>query len=214
MKKDQTYALYTLTQEQLSQTLMPLGELESKEETRRIARETGISVANKPDSQEICFVPKEGYPAFLAKNAPETMRPGKIVDSGGRVRGEHDGVALYTIGQRKRLPASDSGPLYVVSLEPKTGTVVVGEDRELFATGFTASTLNWVAIPELTGEVEVQARIRYNGAAAPAVIRPGGEADSVECVFSEPQRAVTPGQSAVFYDGDRVLGGGIIEESL
>ena len=212
-KKDQSYALYTLTQDQLSQTLMPLGELESKDETRRIAREAGISVAGKPDSQEICFVPKEGYPEFLAKKAPETMRPGKIVDTAGRLRGEHGGVALYTIGQRKRLPASDSGPLFVISLEPRSDTVVVGEDRELFAAGFTASTLNWVAIPDLICEVEVQARIRYNGAATAAVLGPGTEPDSAECRFKEPQRAVTPGQSAVFYDGDRVVGGGIIEKS-
>ena len=213
LKKDQTYALYTLTQEQLSPTLMPLGELESKEETRRIARELGISVANKPDSQEICFVPKEGYPAFLAKKAPDTMRPGKIVDTAGRERGEHGGVALYTIGQRKRLPASDSGPLYVIALEPATGTVVVGEDRELYASGFIASNLNWVAIGNLERELETQARIRYNGSAAPAAITLAGP-HSIECRFKEPQRAVTPGQAAVFYDRERVLGGGTIEGQL
>jgi tRNA-specific 2-thiouridylase len=194
--------------------MMPLGELESKEETRRIARELGITVADKPDSQEICFVPREGYPAFLAKKAPETMRPGKIVDTSGRVRGEHGGVALYTVGQRKRLPASDSGPLYVIKLEPATGTVVVGDDKELFVGGFMASTLNWVSINSLEDEMSVQARIRYNGSPAEAAIRPGERPDWVECRFVRPQRAVTPGQSAVFYDGDRVMGGGTIESAL
>lgn len=158
-------------------------------------------------------MPKEGYPAFLAKKAPETMRPGKIVDTAGRTRGEHGGVALYTIGQRKRLPASDSGALYVIKLEPESGTVVVGEDRELFASGFRASALNWVSIASLDGEVEVQARIRYNGAAAAARIKPSADAESIVCGFREPQRAVTPGQAAVFYDHDRVIGGGTIDAS-
>src|SRR5262249_34420010 len=155
----------------------------------------------KPDSQEICFVPKEGYPAFLAKKAPAAMRPGTIVDTAGRVRGAHGGVAMYTIGQRKRLPASDTGPLYVVALEPRTNTVVVGSDEELFAGSFTAGALNWISISELTSPVEVGARIRYNGPASPAVIKPGDNPGMLTCKFGSPQRAVTPGQAAVFYDG-------------
>lgn len=219
--KDQTYALYTLTQQQLSQTLMPLGELENKEETRRIARELGIALADKPDSQEICFVPKEGYTRFLAEKAPATMRAGQIVDTSGKVRGEHEGIANYTIGQRKRLPASGSGPLFVISLEPATNTVVVGSNEELFAEGFVAGTLNAVAVPSLdlaSGEapLAVSARIRYNGEATPAHLTAGSEPGTVTCRFDTPQRAVTPGQAAVFYDhgGDRVVGGGTIEQGM
>ena len=213
-KKDQSYALYTLTQRQLSQTLMPLGELESKEETRSIARELGLPLANKPDSQEICFVPREGYTRFLAEKAPAAMRPGKIVDTGGRVRGEHEGIANYTIGQRRRLPASGEGALFVIALEPASNTVVVGTNDELFATTFRASRLNWISLPELTKPVAVDARIRYNGTAEPAEVRPqgqGAEADGVICRFRDAQRAITPGQAAVFYDGDVVVGGGTID---
>ena len=209
--KDQSYALFTLTQSQLAPTLMPLGELESKAETRRIARELGLSLADKPDSQEICFVPREGYTKFLAGKAPQTMRPGQIVDTAGKIRGEHAGIANYTVGQRKRLPASGSGALYVIALEPNSNTVVVGADSELFAREFVASNVNWIAIDKLTEPVEVMARIRYNGAATPAVISPGEDSASVICRFSDPQRAITPGQAAVFYDGDRVIGGGTIE---
>jgi tRNA-specific 2-thiouridylase len=209
-KKDQSYALYTLTQAQLSQTLMPLGELESKEETRRIARDLGLPLANKPDSQEICFVPREGYTKFLAERSPSTMRPGKIVDTSGRLRGEHEGIANYTIGQRRRLPASGNGPLFVVSLEPATNTVVVGDNEELFADTFTASRVNWVAIPEPAAPLAVQARIRYNGTAEAARVTPE-PGERVVCRFDAPQRAITPGQAAVFYDGDVVLGGGTIE---
>jgi tRNA-uridine 2-sulfurtransferase len=212
LKKDQSYALYTLTQAQLSQTLMPLGELESKEETRRIAREHGLPLAAKPDSQEICFVPKEGYTRFLSEKAPSTMRTGKIVDTGGRARGEHEGIANYTIGQRRRLPASGSGPLYVIALEPSTNTVVVGANEELFAKRFTASTLNWITVQGLEGPLAVSARIRYNGTASPAVIMPGAEPGTVECTFEAAQRAITPGQACVFYDGDVVVGGGTIEQ--
>jgi tRNA-specific 2-thiouridylase len=220
LNKDQSYALYTLTQHQLSQTLMPLGELESKEVTRRIARDLGIALADKPDSQEICFVPREGYTRFLAEKAPSTMRPGRIVDTAGVVRGGHEGIANYTIGQRKRLPASGTGPLFVIALEPATNTVVVGPNEELFARGLVASTLNSIAVADLcqAGEwVAVSARIRYNGAAANARIRAGEEPSTVECCFDNPQRAVTPGQAAVFYDGgqgDVVLGGGTIERAV
>jgi tRNA-uridine 2-sulfurtransferase len=211
LKKDQSYALYTLTQAQLSQTLMPLGELESKEETRRFARDLGLALAGKPDSQEICFVPREGYTKFLAEKAPSTLRAGRIVDTGGQVRGEHEGIANYTIGQRKRLPASGSGPLYVIALEPATNTVVVGEDRELMARSFVAGALNWVSVPSLEADLAVSARIRYNGTASPAVVSPGTEPGTLTCTFETPQRAITPGQAAVFYDGDTVVGGGTIE---
>lgn len=215
--KDQSYALYTLTQCQLSQTLMPLGELESKAETRRIAREMGLPLAGKPDSQEICFVPREGYTKFLAEKAPAALRPGRIVDTSGRVRGEHGGIANYTIGQRRRLPASGDGALFVVALEPRTNTVVVGENEELFAPGCIVGTINSLArpaLPNLDDWLAVSVRIRYNGAASPARISAGPIAETVECRFDTPQRAVTPGQAAVFYDGEVVLGGGTIEDAI
>lgn len=214
--KDQAYALYTLTQRQLSKTLMPLGHLSGKAETRRLAEELGLALANKPDSQEICFVPREGYITFLQEKAPAAVRPGKLVDTSGKVIGDHPGVAYYTIGQRKRLPASSTGPLFVVALDAETNTVTVGRDEDLFATGLVADNCTWSAIAELTEPLAVSAKIRYNGTAVPAVISPGSEPDTVEADFEIPQRAVTPGQAAVFYGGEGedagqvVIGGGTI----
>src|SRR5579862_259565 len=130
--KDQSYALFTLTQKSLGKTLMPLGHLSGKAETRRIAAELGLALANKPDSQEICFVPREGYISFLSEKAPGVARPGKVVDTRGKMVGEHPGIAFYTIGQRKRLPAGNTGPLYVVALDAETNTVIVGRDEELY----------------------------------------------------------------------------------
>ena len=221
--KDQAYALYTLTQEQLSKTLMPLGHLSSKAETRRLAKENGLAIASKPDSQEICFVPKEGYISFLQEKAPTALRPGKIVDTSGKPMGEHSGVAFYTIGQRKRLPASNSGALFVVSLDAETDTIVVGNDSDLFAPGLVADTCIWSAIPSLEGAespLVVSAKIRYNGVAVPSAIVPGAVEGTVEARFETPQRAVTPGQSAVFFGGEGaeagnvVIGGGIISRAL
>ncbi len=221
--KDQSYALYTLTQRQLSKTLMPLGHLSGKQETRRLAREFGLALASKPDSQEICFVPKEGYISFLQEKAPAALRPGKIVDTAGAFVGEHPGVAFYTIGQRKRLPASSAGALFVVSLDADTNTIVVGTNEDLFTSGLIADTCIWSAIPELTAEqspLAVTAKIRYNGTAAPAGITLGPDPDQVTAKFESAQRAITPGQSAVFYGGqgsdagDVVIGGGLIVEAL
>jgi tRNA-specific 2-thiouridylase len=221
--KDQSYALFTLTQKALSKTLMPLGHLSGKQETRRIAAELGMAVANKPDSQEICFVPKEGYVGFLSAKAPAVLRPGKIVDTSGKAVGEHLGIAFYTIGQRKRLPASNTGAIYVVALDAATNTVIVGRDEELYQTGFVADNCNWSAIPDLATQehpLAVRAKIRYNGQAANATISPGASVDTVEGRFETPQRAVTPGQAAVFYGGagedagQVVIGGGTIDRAL
>ena len=221
--KDQAYALYTLTQEQLSKTLMPLGHLSSKTETRRLAKEHGLSIASKPDSQEICFVPKEGYISFLQEKAPSVIRPGKVVDTSGKLVGEHNGVAFYTIGQRKRLPASANGALFVISLDAETDTIVVGGDHDLFAPGLVADTCIWSAISDLEGTknpLAVSAKIRYNGSAVASAIQPGTEPGTVEARFESPQRAVTPGQSAVFFGGEGdeagnvVIGGGIISRAL
>lgn len=221
--KDQSYALYTLTQRQLSKTIMPLGHLPGKAETRRLAATFGLAVANKADSQEICFVPKEGYVNFLKQKAPEVALAGSVIDSSGKRIGEHEGIAFYTIGQRKRLPASANGPLFVLSLDAVTNTVVVGSNAELYAQGLIADTCIWSSIAELDSEspaMKAQVKIRYNGTAAPAVVRTGSRQGTVEVRFNEPQRAVTPGQSAVFYGGEGeeagnvVIGGGIIDESI
>jgi tRNA-specific 2-thiouridylase len=221
--KDQSYALYTLTQAQLRKTLMPLGHLAGKQETRRLAAELGLALANKPDSQEICFVPKEGYVAFLQEKAPQVAQPGKLVDTDGKVLGEHPGVAFYTIGQRKRLPASANGPLFVIALDAATNMVIVGRDEELYAPGLIADTCVWSAIPDLeTADwpLAVSAQIRYNGSATPALLSPGSDPGTVDARFATPQRAVTPGQSAVFYGGadadagQVVIGGGMIRQSL
>ncbi|CEK18413.1 tRNA 2-thiouridine(34) synthase MnmA [Chthonomonas calidirosea] len=215
--KDQSYALYTMRQEALAKTLLPLGHIVSKQETRRIARELGLPLANKPDSQEICFVPKEGYIAFLKEKAPSVLRPGPIVDTSGRKIGEHPGVAFYTIGQRKRLPAGQKEPLFVVALDADTNTVIVGRDSELYAEGLLVEECCWIALAEPPQKpLATQVKIRYNGHAVPASIVAGREEGTVEGWFEQAQRAVTPGQSAVFYGGEGedagqvVLGGGII----
>ena len=225
--KDQSYALFTLTQKSLSKTLMPLGHLTGKQETRRLAHEWELALADKPDSQEICFVPKEGYVSFLSQKSPDVMRPGKIVDTSGKAVGEHLGIAFYTIGQRKRLPASNHGPLFVIALDADTNTVIVGRDDELFMPGFVADDCNWSAMDSLEAHVErtgqgvaCAAKIRYNGQAAPAVLTVGETEGTVEGRFETPQRAVTPGQAAVFYGGEGedagqvVLGGGTIERAI
>lgn len=221
--KDQSYALYTLTQEQLSHTLMPLGHLRNKQETRRIANELGLSIANKPDSQEICFVPKEGYIPFLKEKAPHVACPGNLVDTSGKVLGQHEGIAFYTIGQRKRLPASATGALYVVSINPDSNTITVGNDADLFVPGLVADTCNWISIPGLEPSappLAVQTKIRYNGTAASGCLTVGEVDSTIEIRFDTPQRAVTPGQSAVIYGGDGeeygqvVIGGAMIQREI
>ncbi|MCL5283944.1 MAG: tRNA 2-thiouridine(34) synthase MnmA [Armatimonadetes bacterium] len=213
--KDQSYALYTLTQEQLERTIMPLGELESKSQTRRLALELGLALANKPESQEICFVPAEGYTHYLKQHAPETMTPGSIVDTSGRELGRHDGIALYTIGQRKRIKVANREPLYVVAIDAPTATVVVGTNDEVYSRGLLAKDANWIPYPRLNQPIATQVKIRYNGAGALAHVVPAeGEPGNFEVHFDEPQRAVTPGQAAVLYQADLVVGGGTIEKAI
>ncbi len=206
--KDQSYALYHLNQHTLKHFLMPLGEY-TKTETRRMAREIGLAVADKPDSQEICFVPDDDYQSFLAAKAPASLRPGDIVDTHGRVLGRHNGLPLYTVGQRKGLGIAAGRPLYVVALDTDRNQVIVGDDSDVFASELIAGDLNYIAFDELTGPLTAAVKIRYSAREAPAVIAPlaGGR---VSVKFAMPQRAITPGQSVVFYDGDIVLGGGII----
>jgi tRNA-specific 2-thiouridylase len=216
--KDQTYALYATKQEQLAFMRMPLGEVASKDETRQIARRSGLLVADKPDSQEICFVQSGDYAEFLAQSAPETIAAGDIVDTAGRVRGRHEGVAFYTVGQRKRINVGSATPLYVLRVDAASNTVTVGPNQELLARGCYAEDLNWVSVgpppPDASASpLYCAVKIRYNMQPVPA--RVWVREDGVGVVrFDTPLRAVSPGQASVFYgreaQADRVLGGGTI----
>lgn len=207
-KKDQTYALYNLTQYQLAHTLMPVGDF-TKEEIRQIALDMEIPVASKPDSMEICFVPDQDYGRFIRENTKEKIEEGDFVDLQGNVLGRHKGIIHYTVGQRKGLNISMGYPVYVVEIKPKENQVVLGKYEDVFRTRLYANQLNFMSIESLQGEKRVLAKIRYNHQGAMCTIRMAGE-DTVECVFDEPQRAVAPGQAVVFYENDYVLGGGVI----
>lgn len=208
--KDQTYALYNLTQDQLAHTLMPVGSY-TKEEIRRMAEEAGLPVAHKKDSQEICFIPDHDYAAFIARESrTEVPGPGNFVTADGMILGTHKGITHYTVGQRKGLNLSLGHPVFVTEIRPETNEVVIGENREVFTQSLTCSELNFMAVPDLTEPLRVKTKIRYAHQGASCLIEKIGE-DRVKCTFDEPVRAVTPGQAAVFYDGGYVLGGGTIE---
>lgn len=209
--KDQTYALYNLTQEQLSHTLMPVGAY-TKDEIRKIAAEIDLKVANKPDSQEICFIPDNNYGKFIEENIDAKLEEGNFVNTRGEVIGRHKGIAHYTIGQRKGLNLSMGRPVFVVEIRPETNEVVIGNSEDTYSSKLIAKNLNFMSIPDLEGERRVIAKIRYSHIGAPCVIRKI-DTDTVECIFDTPQRAITPGQAVVFYDGDYVLGGGTITGS-
>jgi tRNA-specific 2-thiouridylase len=213
LAKDQTYFLFGLTQEQLSRTLFPLGRL-TKPQVREVARQRGLALAEKPDSQEICFIPGGDYKQFITayleeqgEQVPETA--GELVASNGEVLGRHDAISNFTVGQRKGLGVSSPLPLYVLSIDPASHRVTVGADAELSTRTLRARRLNWISIPALTGPMRVKIKIRHRHEPAWATLEPTG-ADEVNATFDEPQRAVTPGQSAVFYDGEEVVGGGWI----
>ncbi|BBB92887.1 MAG TPA: tRNA 2-thiouridine(34) synthase MnmA [Methylomusa anaerophila] len=212
--KDQSYALYHLNQYTLSHFLMPLGEY-TKIETRRMAKEMGLPVADKPDSQEICFVPDNDYKAFLKNRIPASLKPGNIVDTSGRILGTHQGLQLYTVGQRKGLGLAMGRPVYVVALDDERNKVIVGDNHDIFADELIANDLNFITVDSPTDCLQVTAKIRYSAEAAEAMIIPlSHETDKVRVKFSLPQRAITPGQSIVFYDGDIVVGGGVIIKRL
>ena len=212
-QKDQTYALYNLTQEQLSHTLMPVGEF-AKDQIRKIAQDIGLQVAHKPDSQDICFVPDGDYAGFLERYTGKKLPEGNFVTADGEVVGRHKGITHYTIGQRRGLELPMGHRVFVTEIRPRTNEVVVGENAELFQRTLIADQVNFMAMPQLQpGEVkQVMAKIRYNHKGAPAQIRMQ-EDGTVRCTFDEPQRAMTPGQAAVFYKGENVLGGGTILRS-
>ncbi len=208
--KDQTYVLYVMTQEQMASTLLPIGDL-TKEQVRRIAAELDLPVADKAESQEICFIPDNNYPSFIEEYAGGVSDPGPIADRRGNVLGEHRGIAAYTIGQRKGLGIASPKPMYVVAIDREKNTVTVGSREDTYATELTASQLNWIAVESLEQPLRVHAKIRYRHREARATVRPEGN-DRARVTFEEPQLAMTPGQAIVFYQGDTVIGGGSIDQ--
>ncbi len=206
--KDQSYALYELTQQQLSRSIFPLGD-HRKEDTRRMARKLGLGVAHKQDSQEICFIPDGDYGAFLRREAPDMMEPGPILDLDGNQIGHHRGLALYTVGQRKGLGIAAGQPLYVARLDPERNAVVVGPDSAVWGKQCLVKQVNWIAFDQPPEQLRAKVKIRYLHKEQDATIHVTSP-DTVQVRFDEPQRAITPGQAAVFYDGDTVLGGGTI----
>lgn len=208
-KKDQTYALYGLTQYQLEHTLMPVGEY-NKEEIRKIAEEIGLNVASKPDSQDICFVPDNDYAAVIDREAAGRVPPaGNFVTAGGKILGQHRGIIHYTVGQRKGLNLAIGHPVFVTRIRPETNEVVIGAAQDLLADSLVCGDLNFMAASDIDGPVDVMAKIRYSHAGEACVIEKidGGK---VKCAFKNPVRAVTPGQAVVFYVNDYVYGGGTI----
>ena len=209
LEKDQSYVLSTLSQEQLSHALFPLGRL-SKEEVRSIAREAGLSVAHKGESQDICFIPDGDYGAFLRRYTGRDYLPGPFLDQQGHVLGRHTGIVDYTVGQRRGLGVSSScGRLYVKEIRPADNTVVLSDNGALFGRTLVAEGLNLIACRQLDGSVRLRARIRYHMSEQPCTVEQTGP-DTIRLTFDQPQRAITPGQTVALYDGDTVVGGATI----
>lgn len=206
--KDQSYFLYSLTQEQLSHTMFPLGDM-TKEETRRIAEDQGFINAKKRDSQDICFVPDQDYAAVIARYTGKNYPRGSFVDTAGRVLGEHKGIIHYTIGQRKGLGLALPEPLYVKGKDIVKNEVILACADELFLSSLDAGDFNWIACPPPTAPMRVRAKTRYKQEEIPAVVHTTGER-TVRVEFDRPVRAISPGQAVVLYDGDVVVGGGTI----
>lgn len=216
-QKDQSYFLWELTQDQLSRALFPLGEM-SKPEVREVARQNQMAIAEKKESQEICFVPDGDYAGFIdryleaEKTTEQIPERGELVDAQGQVIGTHTGIHRYTVGQRRGIGISAERPLYVISIDAAKNQVTVGSPDELLGTEFTAAGVNWIALDTPAEAVRAEVRVRYRHEAAPATITPVA-GDRVSVIFDEPQRAITPGQATVFYRGDEVVGGGWIVKS-
>lgn len=208
LTKDQSYVLYVMDQQRLARTLFPLGEL-TKTETRHLASEWKLPVARKPESQDICFVPYRNYGEFIERHAPEAVGEGPIVDQTGNEVGRHRGVAFHTVGQRRGLGLATGRPVFVTEIRADSNTIVVGGQDDLLRGDCLLDDVNWVSVPGLDGTLRAEARIRYRAEPAPATIYPA-EDGRVGVAFDQPQRAVTPGQSVVFYHGDVVVGGGTV----
>ncbi|MCE5220373.1 MAG: tRNA 2-thiouridine(34) synthase MnmA [Clostridium sp.] len=210
--KDQTYALYNFTQDQLEHTLMPCGEYE-KTKIREIAKEIGLAVHNKKDSEEICFIPDNNHGRYILEVRPDRVKTGNFVDKSGNILGKHKGIVYYTIGQRKGLGLSLGRPVFVIGINAKTNEVVLGAEDDIFKTDLIATDTNFISFDKLEKEIQVQAKIRYSAKPADAILTPLPNG-RVKVSFKEKQRAITKGQSVVFYDDEVVVGGGIIETVL
>jgi len=208
-RKDQSYFLYSLTQNQLSRAIFPVGNI-TKERTRQIARALWPPLGTRAESQEICFIPNDDHITFLKGAIAEEDRPGPILDSKGNILGTHQGIPYYTIGQRKGLGIAAQEPLYVMRIDPEQNAVIVGSKEEVYGTELFASGLNWISIDRLNESIAAKAKIRYRHEEADAIITPLNE-DGCHVKFNEPQWAITPGQAVVFYNGDTVIGGGTID---
>lgn len=211
-RKDQTYALYNFTQEQLKHTLMPCGYY-TKDKIREIAKEIGLAVHNKKDSEEICFIPDNNHGLYIEKATKGAVKKGNFVDKNGNILGQHKGIVYYTIGQRKGLGIALGRPVFVTDIRPETNEVVIGQEEDIFKTTLIAKDINFISIPSLDDEMKVTAKIRYSAKPSPATIIPMNDG-RVKVVFDEKVRAMTLGQSVVFYDGLKVVGGGIIDKIL
>ena len=209
-RKDQSYVLFSLTQDQLRHSLFPLGE-HRKEEVRERAFQVGLRVHDKPESQEVCFIHDVSYHSFLRERLRDSIEPGPIVDRQGNVLGTHKGIAFYTVGQRRGLGLARGRPLYVIGIDRVRNALIVGEEKEVFAHTFTIDSVSWINPREMSSSFSAQVKIRYNHPGSEAVITPKG-GEELEVRFRIPQKAITPGQAAVIYEGDRVLGGGWIKE--
>ncbi|RTK92227.1 MAG: tRNA 2-thiouridine(34) synthase MnmA [Rickettsiales bacterium] len=212
LDKDQSYFLFGTTQEQLDYLMFPIGA-QSKEETRRFAKELGLNVADKPDSQDICFVPDGNYRDILTKIRPNSNIPGRFIHVDGYDLGEHKGIINYTIGQRKGLGLALGVPAYVIKIDPETNTVYVGPESDLIKTRFTLKDVNWLAKDKNPDQLDVSVKIRStnNGINAKLAVNENGE---IEVILLEKEKSITPGQACVFYDGTRVLGGGWITRNI
>lgn len=208
-KKDQSYVLWNIPKELIEHVVFPLADFTDKEQIREIARENDLKVANKPDSEDICFVPDGNYKKFLETNSGIKPKKGNIVNSKGEILGKHTGLYNYTIGQRKGLGISYKVPLFVLGFNKAKNEVIVGEEKELYKKEITVSDINLLLVDKIEETMEVDVKTRYSSKVAKAKIEQDGE--NIKVTFDEPQRAITPGQSAVFYVGDIVLGGGKIK---
>ena len=211
-KKDQSYVLFSLSQDQLRYILFPLGEYR-KEEVRRKAFHLGLRVHDKPESQEVCFIQDNSYRPFLKERLGESIESGPIIDRNGQLLGKHQGIAFYTVGQRRGLGLAKGKPLYVVKIDREKNTLIVGEEEEVYGDTFIVDSVNWIKSQDVLPGFSSQVKIRYNHPGSEAVLFPR-EKGEVEVKFMSPQKAITPGQAAVFYDGETVLGGGWIKKVI
>lgn len=210
-KKDQSYVLYTMTQKQLSQTLFPIGDMK-KTDVRAIARKLDLIVADKPDSQEICFIPDNNYTKFLLERLDSKPVPGNFLNTKGETIGKHPGIIYFTIGQRRRIGIASKEPLYVIQVDAKHNNIIIGNEKEVYQKKFITKDLNFISIRELAVPIQAHAKIRYTHKPGLADIK--AVKNGVEVEFKQSQWAITPGQAVVFYDKDTVIGGGTIDRNL